>query len=131
MTERNTGVGPGRDDTLVIAFGAFLVTSFMASELYTAFASQSLPLRSSAVILLPNAFGLVVIAWRQRNNRLFAVSGLLVAGTTSAMFFRETSFGIGYKLVFVDTAVLEVLFAATTIIGIVWYPHERALSECE
>jgi hypothetical protein len=124
--EQLRGVGPGRDDLLIIAFGVFLFTSFVASPISTAFLFERWRLRD-AVLYLPSAVGLGTVASRQRNATILAMSVLLFVGLCVASEIKG-QFTIDDQVIAVEVLVMQLLFGVMTAVGFLAYRRELAHS---
>jgi hypothetical protein len=116
-TERLDGVGSGHDDTLMIAFAVFLGTSLVGSQNWFAFTDSFGEWLYPAMYLLPPVAGLAAMSYRQRNPRLGAWAGFLLAALAVCAASRDVGFGWGDSYLNANIVVLQVAFLVAAIAG--------------
>lgn len=128
--ERRTGVGTGNDETLLIAFGVFLLASAFSSYTWLGVVPRRLADNAWFWRLVPAAVGVATIGIRQRSRWLAAWGIVIAAGLAVAEAMNEWSWDIGWSGSSVPyrDLVAQLTFLAVTVAGAVAYRRERALS---
>lgn len=124
--ERRTGVGPGHDEVLAIAFAVFLMTSLTASQAWQAL----VPWQSDEYFVLwllgPTAAGLTAIGVRQRGRSLVlwgvGIASMCAIGDVargSALQPPWSDRAVGYQMI-----LPQVAFLAATVVGLLQFRTE-------
>ncbi len=88
--ERRTGVGPGHDEVLAIAFAVFLGTSLALSDTWRALLPSSFGDYSTFWVFAPTAAGLAAIGARQRRRSLIAWGAAIAAACALGDAIRDS-----------------------------------------
>ena len=79
-TERRDGVGSGQDETLLVAFGVFMLASLFVSPAWLGLMPMRLENNVVFWMLVPAAGGLAALGQRQANRGLVVAAAVIVFG---------------------------------------------------